>query len=118
VEKITRILLVILEQLEESRRLLSVVLDFLLNLSKSGTAPDSRIRRRTVRLRHFLATMVIDGIRAGEIAPINIRAADDLLYGIIESAIFRLVVLKRDSVNELKHSVSLAVGQLMVNKAQ
>jgi AcrR family transcriptional regulator len=115
VEKIAKILLVILEQLEESRRLLSVVLDFLLNLSKNDTTPDSRIRRRTVRLRHFLATMVIDGIRAGEIAPINIRAADDLLYGIIESAIFRLVVLKRDSVSELKHSVSLAVGQLMAN---
>jgi AcrR family transcriptional regulator len=112
VEKITNVLLVILERLEESRRLLSVILDFLLNLSKGGMSPDSRVRRRTIRLRHILATMMIEGIRAGEIEPINIRAADDLLYGIIETAIFRLVVLKRASVSELKYSITLAVGQL------
>jgi AcrR family transcriptional regulator len=111
-EKITNVLLVILERLEESRRLLLVILDVLLNLSKGGMSPDSRVRRRTVRLRHILATMVIEGIRTGEIEPINIRAADDLLYGIIETAIFRLVVLKRASVSELKYSITLAVGQL------
>jgi AcrR family transcriptional regulator len=113
VDKITRILLVILERLEESRRLLSVILNFLISLPNDDMNPDSRVRRRTVRLRHFLATMVIDGIRTGEIAPINVRAADDLLYGIIESAIFRLVVLKRPSVSELKHSVPLAARYLM-----
>ncbi|MDR0377395.1 MAG: TetR/AcrR family transcriptional regulator [Spirochaetaceae bacterium] len=111
-EKITRILLVILERLEESRRLLSVILNFLLNLPKNDACPDNQVRRRTVRLRHILATMVIEGIRAGEIDPLNVRAADDLLYGIIEAAIFRLVVLKRTSVGELKHSVALAVGRL------
>jgi AcrR family transcriptional regulator len=111
-DKITRILTVVLDQLEESRRFLSVILNFLINLSKDDMNPDNRVRRRTVRLRHFLATMVIDGIRAGEIAPIDVRAADDLLYGIIESAIFRLVVLKHDSIGELKSTVSLAVDQL------
>ncbi|MDR2742723.1 MAG: TetR/AcrR family transcriptional regulator [Treponema sp.] len=112
VEKIAKVLQVILEHLEESRRLLSVILDFLINLSKSGTSPDSRVRRRTVRLRHILATMVIEGIWAGEIEPINVRAADDLLYGIIEAAIFRLAVLKRESVGELRHSAALAARQL------
>jgi hypothetical protein len=91
---------------------LSVVLDYLVYLSKGDINPDNRVRRRTLRLRHILATMVIDGIRAGEIAPINVRAADDLFYGLIESAIFRLVVLKRSSVSELRQAVALAVGQL------
>jgi AcrR family transcriptional regulator len=112
VKKLADVLLVILDRLEESRRLLSVILDFLLNLSKSGTSPDSRIRRRTVRLRHILATLVIEGIRAGEIESVNVRAADDLLYGIIEAAIFRLAVLKRESVDELRQSVALAAKQL------
>jgi AcrR family transcriptional regulator len=111
-DKIAKVLLVILDRLEESRRLLSVILDFLINLSKCGTSPDSRVRRRTVRLRHILATMVIEGIRAGEIDPINVRAADDLLYGIIEAAIFRLAVLKHASVDELRQAVILAAGQL------
>jgi AcrR family transcriptional regulator len=112
-EKLTMVLQVILERLEESRRLLSVILKFLLNLPpQNEVCPDYRVRRRTVRLRHILATMVIEGIRAGEICPVNVRAADDLLYGIIEAAIFRLVVLKRSSVEELKHAAALAVGQL------
>jgi AcrR family transcriptional regulator len=114
VDKLTQVLLTILEQLEESRRLLSVILNFLVYLSKSDISPDSQVRRRTIRVRHILASVVIEGIRAGEFAPINVRVADDLLYGLIESAIFRLVVLKRSSVEELKQAVTLAVGRLRV----
>jgi AcrR family transcriptional regulator len=112
VERIIRVLSDIIDRLEQSRRLLSVVLNYLLYLSKSDSNPDSRVRRRTLRLRHILATMVIDGIRAGEIVPVNIKTADDLLYGLIESAIFRLAVLKRESVGDLKEAVALAVRRL------
>jgi AcrR family transcriptional regulator len=112
VDKLTQVLLVILEQLEESRRLLSVILNFLVYLSKNDVSPDSKVRRRTLRVRHILASMVIEGIRAGEIAPINVRDADDLLYGLIESAIFRLVVLKHPSVSELKQAATLAVRRM------
>jgi hypothetical protein len=114
VDTLTQVLLTILEQLEESRRLLSVILNFLVYLSKSDISPDSQVRRRTIRVRHILASVVIEGIRAGEFAPINVRVADDLLYGLLESAIFRLVVLKRSSVEELKQAATLAVGRLRV----
>jgi AcrR family transcriptional regulator len=114
VEKITNIITLIIERLEENRRLLSVVLDYLLYLSKNDSDPDSRVRRRTIRMRHILATMLIEGIRAGEIKPVNVRIVDDLLYGLIETAIFRLVVLKRSSVGELKKAVEMTVQQLRV----
>jgi AcrR family transcriptional regulator len=113
-DKIVQVLQVILERLEASRRLLSVILDYLLYLPKNDSNPDDRVRRRTIRLRHILTAMVIDGIRAGEIAPVNIRAADDLLYGLIESAIFRLAVLKRPAVDELRQAITLAVARLRV----
>jgi AcrR family transcriptional regulator len=111
-DRIVRVLSMILDRLEENRRLLLVILDFLLYLSKSNANPEVRVRRRTLRLRHIIATMVIEGIRAGEIAPVNVRTADDLLYGIIESAIFRLVILKHPSVGELKQAVELTIGQM------
>jgi AcrR family transcriptional regulator len=114
VDKIRTVLLDIIGQLEESRLLLSVILDYLLYLSKSDSDPETRVRRRTLKLRHILATMVIEGIRAGELAPVNVRTADDLLYGLVETAIFRLVVLKRDTVWELKQAVELAVTGLGV----
>jgi AcrR family transcriptional regulator len=114
IRKIIKVLTVIIEKFEENRRLLKVILDYLLYLSKSDTNPDQRVRRRTLRLRHILATMVIDGIRRGEILPMNVRTADDLLYGLLESAIFRLAVLKRNSVEELKQAVELAVTHFAV----
>jgi AcrR family transcriptional regulator len=113
-EKIIRVLNVIADKFEENRRLLIVVLDYLLYLSKSDSDPDQRVRKRTLRLRHILANMVIDGVKAGEFAPVNIRAVDDLLYGLLESAIFRLAVLKRDTVSEMKEALELAVRRLCV----
>jgi AcrR family transcriptional regulator len=110
--KLTEVLLVIIDRLEENRRLLGVVLDYLLYLSKHKDDPDSLIRRRTIRLRHILASMIIEGIRAGEIRSINVRNVDDLLYGLIESAIFRLTVLKHPSIGELKQAAVLAIHQL------
>jgi AcrR family transcriptional regulator len=112
IEKINQIIALILGRMEESRRLLSVSMDYLLFLSRSGSDPDTRIRRRTLRARHILATMIIDGIRDGEIRPVNVRDMDNLLYGLIEAAIFQLVVLKRTSVEELKKAVGLALYQV------
>jgi AcrR family transcriptional regulator len=109
VDKLTMVLSQIIELLEKNRRLLSVILEYLLHVSKSNGDPNYRVRRRTLKLRHILATMVIDGIKAGEIVSMNVKAADDLLYPIIESAIFRLAVLKQESVEDLKASAALAV---------
>jgi AcrR family transcriptional regulator len=113
-DKIRAVVLDIIGQLEENRLLLSVILDYLLYLSKSDLDPETRVRRRTLKLRHILAAMVIEGVRAGELTPVNVRTADDLLYGLIETAIFRLVVLKRGTVGELKQAVELTVKGLAV----
>jgi AcrR family transcriptional regulator len=112
IERIIKVISDIIDRLEKNRRLLSVILDYLLHLSKTDADPETRVRRRTLRLRHILASMVIEGIKAGEITKVPIKTADDLLYGLIESAIFRLAVLKRDTVGELKEAVALTVRGL------
>jgi AcrR family transcriptional regulator len=114
-EKIRAVLLDVIGQFEENRRLLSVILDYLLLLSKSGHDPETRIRRRIIKIRHILASLVIAGVRSGEMAPVNVRIVDELLYGLLESAIFRLVVLKREKLDELKQAVCLAVERLTIN---
>ena len=114
--KLTGVMTVIIDRLEENSRLLSVVVDYLLNSTKGGFDPSSRVRRRTVRLRHILTTMLIEGIKAGEFAPsINVKEANELLYSFLESAVLRMVVLRRTSVDEIKPAVKLAVGRLSVN---
>ncbi|MDR1178673.1 MAG: TetR/AcrR family transcriptional regulator [Spirochaetaceae bacterium] len=114
-DKLIKVLTLIVGRLEENQRLLHVILNYLLYLSKSETDPDSRVRRRTIRLRHIIAGMVIAGIKAGELAPVNVKTVDDLLYGLLECAIFRLVVLHRTSVSEINKSIALTVNNLRIN---
>lgn len=114
IEKITRVLLDIFKLLEQNWRLLSVILDYLLHLSKTDGDPETRVRRRTVKLRHILASMVIEGVKAGDLKKVNVKTADDFLYSFIEAAIFRLTILKRKSLTELKEAAVFAVKQFTV----
>jgi AcrR family transcriptional regulator len=114
VEKITKVILCILKLMEQNRKLLLVVTDFLLHLSKSDADPEARVQRRTLKLRHIFASMVIEGVKAGELKELNVKIADDFLYSIIEAATFHIVVLKRKNLQELKNMVNFAVKQFAV----
>jgi AcrR family transcriptional regulator len=111
-EKLIKVLSVIIDRLEENRLLLSVIFSYLFHMSRSDYDPEERVRRRTVRLRHILATMLIDGIKAGEFAAVNVKTANELLYSLLESAVFRMVVLKRTGAGELKDAMILTVQLL------
>ena len=109
-EKLIQVMTVIFDRLEENRRLLSVVLNYLIHMSKSDYDPDYRVRRRTIRLRHILATMLIEGIKAGEfVQRLNLKDANELLYSFLEAAVLRMVILNRTSTEELKDAMKLAV---------
>jgi len=109
VEKITKVLLNIFTVLEGNRRLLSVILDYLRHTS--GADPEQRIRRRTLKLRHILASLVIEGVKSSELKPLNIKTANEYLYSLIEAAIFRLVVLQKKTVGDLRKTAIFAVKQ-------
>jgi AcrR family transcriptional regulator len=112
VEKLTEVINLIIERLEENKPLLLVIRDFLINIQGEKNGADYRVRRRTVKVRHILASMVIDGIKSGELQSVNVRAADDLFYSLIESAIFRLAVLKKQSASEMKDIAAFVIRQL------
>jgi len=110
IDKITRILLDIFTLLEGNRRLLSVTFDYILHITGSAN-PEQRIHRRTLKLRHILASLVIEGVKSGELKSVNIKTADDYLYSFIEAAIFRLVVLQKKTVGDLRKTTAFAVKQ-------
>ena len=114
IEKITKVLYDIFKVFEQNRQLISVIIDYLLYIYKDDINPEKRVRRRTVRLRHILASMVIEGVKAGELKKVKIKTADDYLYSFIESAIYQLAVLKRKNLSELKETVFFAVKQFSV----
>ena len=109
-EKLKKTLLLILSRMEENRLLLSVVLNYL--LSKKPIQPGIFVRRRTIRLRHILSAVLIEGIKNGQLRKIDVGATNDLLYSLLEAAIFHLTVLKQESTAELKKAVETQVNSI------
>ena len=113
-DQLTGVMSVIIDRLAENQRLLMVVLNYLSYLSKGDNDPDYRVRRRTVRMRHILNTILIEGIRAKEFAPVNVKEANEALYGILEAAVFRLAILNRGNVDDLKNAMMMMVRRIAV----
>jgi predicted regulator of Ras-like GTPase activity (Roadblock/LC7/MglB family) len=83
-----------------------------MHLTKKGDLPEERIRRRTIKLRHMLTSMYIEGVKKGELKKLKIKSANDYLYSFIETAIFQLVVIRRKNLKEFRETVHFAVKQL------
>lgn len=106
-DKLSAILAMVVETCAAHRRLLSVILDYLGHLRAAGGDPDDRVRRRTIRMRHILAGLLIDGQKKGDFPPFSVKSAGDLFYALIEAAIFRIAVLGREDVSGLVEAASL-----------
>ena len=99
----------IIDECQENQKLFSVLLPYLLQLQKAGIDSGERVRRRVIRLHHLLSLLVIQGIKNGEFNNINVKDTNELLYSFIESAIFRLVILNQNNIQEMKSAVKLAI---------
>jgi len=111
-EKLIRVIFAIFKLLEQNNKLVSVLLDYILYIAKKDINPATRVRRRVLRLQHILVTIVIDGVKSGELKKVNIKKTRNYLYSFIESAIYQLALLKRENIDELKETVIFAVEQL------
>jgi AcrR family transcriptional regulator len=96
-------------------KLLSVILDYLLRLKLAGGDPDERVRRRTIRMRHILALIIIEGKKRGEFSPrVSGKAMSELFYALIEAAIFRITVLGKKDVSNLQESLRILASSISI----
>ncbi len=94
---------------ERNKKLFSVLLNYLMQLRKSGIDTSERVRRRVIRMRHLLSTILIKGIQNGEFKELNVKDTNETLYGLMESAIFRIAVLNQDNVADIKQALNSTV---------
>lgn len=114
-KKILKISEMVVDACERESKLLSVVLDYLLRLKASGGNPDEKVRRRTVRMRHILADILIEGKQRGEVNEnASVKGAVEMFFALIEAAVFRLVVLGRKEATGLQEALSPFVKSLCV----
>ena len=112
-ETLRSILMAISDACENNKKLFSVVLNYLMQLKKSGVDTNELVRRRVVKLRHLLSTVIIKGIQDGEFKDVNVKDINELLYSIIESSIFRIAVLNQDNITEIRSSLNTAVDAII-----
>ena len=96
------------------KKLFNVILTYLLQVQKKGKNPAVKVRRRIIRLRHLLTSLLIDGINAGEFKKIDVKAANELFYSLVESAVFRLAILDQNDLSEFDRTIELAVANISV----
>jgi len=95
-----------------NRRLLMVIHDYLGHVRTAGGNPDERVKRRTIRMKHLIAGILIDGQRTGEFGRFSIKVASELLYSLIEAEIFRLTVLAREDSGTIPQAARLVAESL------
>ena len=105
----------IIVQCESNRKLFSIILPYLFQLRKSGINPNEKVKRRTVRMRHHLNTILISGIKNNEFKTMNVKYMNDLLYSIIEAAIFRISVLNQSDIDDIYGTLNLAIDGFVNN---
>ena len=104
-----RVLVTLTDACESNKKLFSVLLNYLMQLKKSGVDTSERVRRRVIRVRHLLSTIIIKGIQKGEFKELNVKDVNETLYGLMESAIFRIAVLNQDDVADIKDALTTTV---------
>lgn len=108
-QALRNILMAIIDKCQDNKKLFIIILSYLLQLKKSGIDTNAKVRRRVVRLKHHLSTVLIRGIQAGEFSENNVKNMNELLYGLIEAAIFRLTILNQDKIDDIRETINLAI---------
>ncbi len=99
-----------------NRPLFNVLLIYLINLQKTGVSAEERVNRRVIRIKHLLSMIIIEGQKRGEFKKLPVKTVNNMLYSLVESAIFEIAVLNKKDVSEVKASIDLVVEGLE-NKA-
>lgn len=112
-DRLRAIISAILDRCIKNKRLFNVILMYLLQLQKTGKDPGERVRRRIVRLRHLLSMLIIEGIKSGEFKQLSVHDINEMLYSLIESAIFRLAILDQHSIEEMNGAIDIAINGIV-----
>ena len=107
---------VVIDAIQENRKLFHVLQIYLIQLEKSGESANDRVNHRVIRIRHVLNHILILGIKNNEFKDKNVRTMNEQLYSLVESAIFRVAVLGQKNVDVVKESIKLAIDGFLTDK--
>ena len=101
VNRLDRVLHAVLRLLFEQRVLLTVILDYVLAAQRTGQNLAHMIARHTIGLRRIIHSLLVEGVRKGELQNVRPRLATEQIYALLEAAILRLTVSQNADYEEL-----------------
>ncbi len=117
-EKLESVTQMIIETCGANAKLLQIIVEYLQHLAKAGVDTAERVRRRIIRLRHLLAGIIIAGQKSGEFEQhLQIKAAIDFFYILIESIVVRVALLQASNLSEVKNLSNTFIAMLCKNRA-
>ena len=112
-ETLRKVMMIIVGYCEQNINMFSVLLVYLIQLKKAGVDTDERVRRRVVKLRHLMTTVIIRGIKNNEFGVTDVHQINELLYGIVEAAIFRVAILNQTDISKIRTTINLAIDGIL-----
>ena len=103
----------IIDLCEQNRPLFNVLLVYLINLQKTGENSEEKINRRVIRVRHLLSMIIIEGQKRGEFIKLPVKVVNNMLYALVESAIFEMAVVNKKDVGDVKASIDLVIRGIL-----
>ena len=97
---------------ENNQVFFKVLLNYLVQLEKSGADVNERVTRRVIRIQHLMNTVIIRGQKANQLKHFSVKDINDQLYMIIEDAMFRLGVLNQKSLDQSRSIAEFTVNQI------
>lgn len=112
-ESLRRVMVWIIDMCEQNRPLFRVLLEYLLSLKKSGANVEERVNRRVIRIRHLLSMIIIAGQKKGEFKKTSVKNTNNMLYSLVETAIFEIAIIDKKDVSEVKSEINLVIDDLL-----
>lgn len=104
----------IVELCDQNRQLFNVLLLYLIGVHKTGGNSEEKVNRRTIRVKHLLSMIIIEGQKRGEFMKMPVKSVNNMLYSLVESTIFEIAVLNKKDISEVQDSINLLVQGILV----
>ena len=104
---------IMIDEISSNQKLFCVLLNYLMQIKKSGVDPNERVRRRVIRLRHYMSTIIIRGMKSNELKQTSVKTINDLLFSLVQASIFKLTVLNIKDVTDMKSEIELVIDGLL-----
>lgn len=98
--RLERLLEAVLKMLFERHLMMTVVLDYLLAVQRTGRNLRRNISRHTITFKRLLLHLILEGMQKGELSCTRPRDAVEVFYTQLESVILRLTISQNADYDE------------------